>query len=138
MEKEFKPNNSHEENVKISVDKILGQETSMRKAKRSADDHKRISFCRIISNLLRVEERAILLDEMHDMNFSKYEQPFFDIIEDLMGLHFSREQMKLINFFLYDRYSADGSLLCLTNETTGEELKLDSPEQLWEILKTVK
>jgi hypothetical protein len=138
MAKEFNPDNSHETNVKISVDKILGQETTTRKAKRSADDHRRIAFCRIINNLLRVEERAIMLDEIHDLNLAKYEQPFFDVIEDLLALHFSKEQMKLINFFLYDRYSADGSLLCLTNNETGDELKLDSPEQLWEILKNVK
>jgi hypothetical protein len=79
-----------------------------------------------------------MLDEIHDLNLAKYEQPFFDVIEDLLALHFSKEQMKLINFFLYDRYSADGSLLCLTNNETGDELKLDSPEQLWEILKNVK
>lgn len=138
MEKDFTPTNSHEENVKISVDKILGQETTFKKAKRTAEDHKRIAFCRVISNLIIVEERGIIMDEMHHLNFTHYDKAFFDIIEDLMDMHFSKQQIGLINFFLYDRYVADGSMLTLTNEETGTELPLETPEQLWDLLKKLK
>jgi hypothetical protein len=138
MKNDFTPGNPHEENVKISVDKILGAETTFKKTKRNAEDHKRIVFCRIITNLIKVEERALIMDESHNLNFTHYDRPFFDIIEDMFSLQFSKQQIGLINFFLYDRYVADGSVLTLTNDETNEVLQLDSPEQLWEVIKKIK
>jgi hypothetical protein len=56
----------------------------------------------------------------------------------MFSLQFSKQQIGLINFFLYDRYVADGSVLTLTNDETNEVLQLDSPEQLWEVIKKIK
>jgi hypothetical protein len=133
----FSENKSHEENVKTSIDKILGQETSLRKVKKSGEDHKRILFNKILSNLVIVEERSVMMDEIYSMDMSKYNNLFFDIIEDMLALHFSKQQINLINFFLYDRYSAEGAVTQLFDKN-GDPVKLDNADDLWQLLKTVK
>lgn len=137
MEEGFSPEKSHDENVKVAVDKILGQPTSIRKKKKSAEDHKRVLFTRIIDNIVRVEERSIAIDEAFDIDLTKYDRTFCDIIDDLLRLNFTKEQVKLIDFFMYDRYCADGTVLDLIDEK-GEKVSLDTPTDLWFLIKNVE
>lgn len=137
MEEGFSPEKSHDENVKVAVDKILGQPTSIRKKKKSAEDHKRVLFTRIIDNIVRVEERSIAIDEAFDIDLTKYDRTFCDIIDDLLRLNFTKEQVKLIDFYMYDRYCADGTVLDLIDEK-GEKVSLDTPTDLWFLIKNVE
>jgi hypothetical protein len=137
MEEGFSPEKSHDENVKVAVDKILGQPTSIRKKKKSAEDHKRVLFTRIIDNIVRVEERSIAIDEAFEIDLTKYDRTFCDIIDDLLRLNFTKEQVKLIDFYMYDRYCADGTVLDLIDEK-GEKVALDTPTDLWLLIKNVE
>jgi hypothetical protein len=134
MEKEFDPSNTHDQNVKVAIDKIIGQETTFRKVKKSQEDQKRITFCKIIDNIIRAEERSIMLDEGHNMDMTKYNQIFFDIITDFFSFNFNKKQISLINFFLYDRYSADGSVLDLIDDNNNV-ISLETPNDLWYLLQ---
>lgn len=133
MSKEFDPKNSHDQNVKVAIDKIIGQETTFRKLKKTQEDHKRIIFSRIIESIIHAEERAVMLDEGHSMDMTKYNQIFFDIITDFFSFNFNKQQVNLINFYLYDRYCADGSLLDLI-DTDGSIVPLNNPNDLWYLL----
>jgi hypothetical protein len=128
------PDKSHEENVKVVIDKILGQPTILKRKKKSAEDHKRILFCRIIDGLIVAEEKAIAIDEMFSINMEKYNITFFDVIQDLLNFSFNKEQLNLINFFMYDRYSADGAILDLV-DTEGKLVPLESSTDLWFLIK---
>lgn len=134
MEKEFDPSNTHDQNVKVAIDKIIGQETTFRKVKKSQEDQKRITFCKIIDNIIRAEERSIMLDEGHNMDMTKYNQIFFDIITDFFSFNFNKKQISLINFFLYDRYSVDGSVLDLIDDNNNV-IPLETPNELWYLLQ---
>jgi hypothetical protein len=134
MEKEFDPSNTHDQNVKVAIDKIIGQETTFRKVKKNQEDQKRITFCKIIDNIIIAEERSIMLDEGHNMDMTKYNQIFFDIITDFFSFNFNRKQISLINFFLYDRYSADGSVLDLIDDNNNV-ITLETSNDLWYILQ---
>jgi len=133
MKKEFDPKNTHDQNVKVAIDKIIGQETTFRKVKKTQEDHKRIIFCRIIESIIHAEERAVMLDEGHSMDMTKYNQIFFDIITDFFSFNFNKQQVNLINFYLYDRYCADGSLLDLV-DADGGIVPLNTPSDLWHLL----
>jgi hypothetical protein len=130
MKKEFDPQNSHDQNVKVAIDKIIGQETSFRKIKKTQEDHKRILFIRIMESIITVEERAVVLDEVHSMDMTKYNQVFFDVITDFLTFSFNKQQINLINFFLYDRYCSDGSVLDLVDEDSNV-VPLNTPNDLW-------
>ena len=137
MKKEFDPNNSHSENVKIAIDKIIGEETSFRKIKKTQEDQKRILFSRIIDAIVAAEERSISIDEVFQLDLSKYNQLFFDLITDFLSFSFNKQQMNLINFYLYDRYSPDGNVLDLV-DTDGNVVVLDTANDLWFLLNKVK
>jgi hypothetical protein len=100
MKKEFDPQNSHDQNVKVAIDKIIGQETSFRKVKKTHEDRKRILFVKIIESIITAEERAVMLDEAHSLDMAKYNQVFFDIITYFLEFSFNKQQVNLINFLL--------------------------------------
>lgn len=134
MKKEFDPSNTHDQNVKVAIDRIIGQETTFRKVKKNQEDQKRITFCKIIDNIIIAEERSIMLDEGHNMDMTKYNQVFFDIITDFFSFNFNRKQINLINFYLYDRYSADGSVLDLVDDNNNI-VPLETSADLWYLLQ---
>jgi hypothetical protein len=134
MKKEFDPSNTHDQNVKVAIDRIIGQETTFRKVKKNQEDQKRITFCKIIDNIIIAEERSIMLDEGHNMDMNKYNQIFFDIITDFFSFNFNKKQINLINFYLYDRYSADGSVLDLVDDNNNI-VPLETPADLWYLLQ---
>jgi hypothetical protein len=133
MRKDFDPENSHDQNVKVAIDKIIGQETSLRKLKKNSEDQKRILFNRIIDTIITTEERSVMLGEGYKMDMTDYNQPFFDIITDFLSYSFNKKQVNLINFYLYDRYCADGSVLDLIEED-GSTLPLNNSNDLWYLL----
>ena len=134
MKKEFDPSNTHDQNVKVAIDRIIGQETSFRKVKKNQEDQKRITFCKIIDNIIIAEERSIMLDEGHNMDMNKYNQIFFDIITDFFSFNFNKKQINLINFYLYDRYSPDGSVLDLVDDNNSI-VPLETSADLWHLLQ---
>jgi hypothetical protein len=134
MKKEFDPSNTHDQNVKVAIDRIIGQETTFRKVKKNQEDQKRILFCKIIDNIIIAEERSIMLDEGHNMDMNKYNQIFFDIITDFFSFNFSKKQINLINFYLYDRYSPDGSVLDLVDDNNNI-VPLETSADLWHLLQ---
>jgi hypothetical protein len=137
MQEEFSPEKSHDENVKVAIDKILGQPTNLKRKKKSAEDHKRVLFCKIIDSLILAEERSVAIDESFSLNLEKYNQVFFDIIQDLMSYTFNKDQMNLLNFYMYDRYCADGAVLDLVDQE-GNHVPLDSSTDLWFVIKNAE
>jgi hypothetical protein len=137
MKKDFSPDNSHEQNVKIAIDKILGQETDMKRRKKSVEDQKRIYFKNIIENIIAVEERSSQVEQDYSLDFTKYNASFFVIIDDLFKLYFTKEQINVINFYLYDRYTLDGKVLDLT-DSANNIIKLDTPDDLWFLIKSIE
>jgi hypothetical protein len=137
MKKDFDPENSHDQNVKIAIDKIIGQETSFRRLKKTQEDQKRILFCRIIDNIVMAEERAISLDEGYQIDMSKYNEMFFDIITSFLSFSFNKQQINLINFYLYDRYCVDGAVLDLIDDE-GNVVLLENANDLWYLINKNK
>lgn len=133
MRNDFDPKNSHDQNVKVAIDKIIGQETSFRKLKKTAEDQKRILFGRIIEAIIVAEERSVMLEEAYQMDMSKYNQMYLDIITDFLSFNFNKQQNNLINFYLYDRYCPDGSVLDLVDENNNV-VPLNTPNDLWYLL----
>lgn len=134
MQEDFSPEKSHDENVKAAIDKILGQPTNLKRRKKTAEDHKRILFVKIIDRIILAEERSVSIDESFNLNLDKYNQIFFDIIQDLLSYTFTKEQMNLLNFYMYDRYCADGTVLDLVDQD-GNVVPLENANDLWYVLK---
>lgn len=135
--KGFDINKPHDENVKISIDSIIGQKTTSRRARKTEDEIKKAYFKSIITNLVYMEERQIILAEEFEIDIASHNAYFFQIVDDFFAMLFNKEQINMINFYLYDRYTPDGSVMQLQNDK-GKIIPFETPEHLWEVLKTLK
>lgn len=134
---EFDKKKSHEENVQISIDKILGSNTVLKRAKKTTEDHRKNLFIGIIEELAALDFRDQELDRSFYLDLSKYNSPFYSIINSLFHLTFNKEQVNLIFFYLYERITPEGYILDVTDES-GRVLDLTSAEKLFEEVNKLK
>lgn len=136
MKEIIKPDD-HTDNVKKSVDTILGIKTSIKRVKKQSDDHRRILFSKIIDSIIEVEERSIVIDEMLGLDMRKYNKPYFNIFDMLFEYTFNKKQISAINFYMYDRYTEDGIMIPFKNHN-GEIFNIETSEQLYDYIKNIK
>jgi hypothetical protein len=80
-----------------------------------------------------------MLKAEHQIDFVNFEEPFVQAIEALLQLHFNKNQKQIIEWWLYEKWNQlDGNVLQLNNVETDEELPSDTPEELWELVQSLK
>ena len=117
--------------IQKSIDDILGIESGLAKKRPTVKAKKREHFNTILSNLAHVNARSMGLKHDYKVDFMEYDDPFFNIIESLMALHFNKAQKSLIEWWLYDKFLPTGEMLILKDQDTGEEIPTDTPDELW-------
>ena len=116
--------------------KIKGTVTRMRPVKGLI---KKEAFIRFLQNYRYANDRALMLKMEHAIDFVNYEEPFVQSIEALLELHFNKNQQQIIQWWLYEKWNTgDETVLQLNNTETGEELPSDSPEELWDLIQSLK
>lgn len=126
MEKEYKQ-------VQFGIDDILGTKTLIRRKKKSASDKKRELFFNTITSLEELIVRQNLVYADLDLDFSNYDEKFFNVIDMLIFMNFGKQGMELIGFYLYDRLNGDGTQNpIIVNDT--EEVFLNNPYDLWNLI----
>tara|TARA_R110000823_G_C15510882_1_gene454340 strand:+ start:63 stop:482 length:420 start_codon:yes stop_codon:yes gene_type:complete len=121
--------------IQKSIDDILGIESGLAKKRPTVKAKKREHFNTILSNLAHVNARSMGLKHDYKVDFMEYDDPFFNIIESLMALHFNKEQKSLIEWWLYDKFLPTGEMLILKDQDTGEEIPTDTPDELWVLIQ---
>lgn len=122
--------------IQNAVDKLLNVKTIAKRKNKAESDKKRELFFQIIQNLEELNVRQHLLYADINVDFSKYDDQFFNVIDQLLDLNFGTKVSNLIAFYLYDRMNPDGSVNPILTED-GREIILTDPYQLWELIKAV-
>jgi hypothetical protein len=78
-----------------------------------------------------------MLDADYGVNTARYDEPFFQIIDSLIYLHFGKEASELIMFYLYERVNPDGTINDILDENNNP-VPLEGVEDLWELIKQLK
>ena len=100
---------------------------------------KKEAFIRFIDNYKYANDRALMLKAEHQIDFVNFEEPFVQAIEALLQLHFNKNQKQIIEWWLYEKWNQiDGNVLQLNNVETDEELPSDTPEELWDLVQSLK
>lgn len=100
---------------------------------------KKETFCRFIDNYKYANDRAILLKQDFQVDFVNFEEPFVQAIEALVKLHFNKNQVSLIEWWLYEKWNITGNdILQLEDQETGETIPTDTADDLWNLLQTLK
>jgi hypothetical protein len=125
------------DDAKKSIDLILGSDTTLTRRKKTQADSTRELFNKVIINLEQANTRSFLLGGDFHLDFTKYDDVFYEAIDTLIIMHFGKQAAELIFFYVYDRISPDGTIQGLV-DPKGTEIFLQNPDDLWMLLQVVK
>jgi hypothetical protein len=96
-------------------------------------------FIESIVLLKEIEDRRDFMEEEIGVDMSIYEEKFLQIIENLFRMYFSKEQMSLIQYYLYQVPTIvdwDGMI----DITDGKEMitvKFETPSEVWDVVTSL-
>lgn len=97
-------------------------------------------FIRIIENLRKIEDRRDFMEEEIGMDMTIYEEQFFGVIEDLFKMVFSKEQLALLQMYLYQLVPDkewDGTITIEGKDKKERVVPFKTPSDVWELIKTI-
>ena len=97
-------------------------------------------FITVMKQMRQIEERRDFMAEEIGMDMTAYEDQFFAVIENLMKMTFNKEQLALIQMYLYQLVPDkewDGTI---TIEKDKEEqiVPFKTPSNVWEVINKFK
>ena len=94
-------------------------------------------FTGVLDQLRKIEDRRDFMLSEIGMDMTTYEDQFFSVIEDLMKIHFNKEQLALIQMYLYQLVPDkewDGNITIEKNKKE-EVVAFKNPDDVWNVLK---
>ena len=121
--------------IKSYIDDILGAKSSLRDKLPIKKSYEQDLFCEILENLHFVNSRTMGMKHDYKVNMMDYDDPFYTAIENLIQLHYTKEQQNIINWWLYDKFLPTGEVLILTDKDTEEIIPSDTPKDIWDLIQ---
>ena len=93
-------------------------------------------FIEVITTLKQIEDRRDFMAEEIGMDVTTYEDKFFSVMENLMKMHFTKEQLALIQMYLYQLVPDkewDGTITIEKNKKE-QVLPFKKPEDVWKVI----
>lgn len=93
-------------------------------------------FIEVIKQLRKIEDRRDFMAEEIGMDMTTYEDQFFSVIENLMKMHFKKEQLALIQMYLYQLAPDkewDGTIT-IERGKKEETVAFKTPEEVWNVV----
>ena len=81
--------------------------------------------------------RSNVLNIDLDIDLTKYDEVFYDTIDDLLLLHFGKTIAEIVFFYVYDRIDQEGNIIYL-KDSNGNPVILDNVNDLWHLIKNIK
>ena len=125
------------DDIKKAVDSLLKINSTVKRKKKAYIEKQKDIFTSIILALQATQTRTHLANSDLKIDFSTYDELFFQVIDSFILLHFGKEGYEVISFYLYEKFNPDGSV----NELYDDEEKIvpsTTPEDIWTILMRLK
>ena len=97
-------------------------------------------FVEIIDALRKIEDRRDFMQDEIGMDMTAYEDQFFHVIENLMKLHFNKEQLALIQLYLYQLVPDkewDGTIT-IEGGKTEKVVAFKSASDVWNVVNSLQ
>tara|TARA_B110000285_G_C14664343_1_gene397474 strand:+ start:129 stop:539 length:411 start_codon:yes stop_codon:yes gene_type:complete len=107
----------------------------------SKEDMNKIIFVKVLTNLKKIEDRKDFMVEEIGMDMTAYEDQFFEVIEDLFKMTFNKEQLALIQLYLYQLMPDkewDGTITIENKNKEEKEVDFKSPTDVWKVINSIK
>ena len=105
----------------------------------SAETMNKKLFVQILDGLRKIEERRDFMESEIGLDMTVYEDQFFDVIENLFRMSFSKEQYTLINTYLYQLMpDMDwNGKITINVDKKQKEVDFKNPEDVWNVIKKI-
>ena len=130
-------NDEQTQGIKKSIEDIIGSGTVLKRKRKTEEDINRELFEKIILTMDEIQTRGVLLHAELGLDYSNYDEKFYEIIDRLFAMHFGREAAEVIFFYVYERQNPDGSINELIDQN-NEVILLQSPTDLWYLVNHIK
>ena len=127
----------HAKGVQQSIESIIGADTVLKRRKKTEDDISRDTFEKIIITLEQANVRSSIIGGDFKLDFTSYDETFYEIIDNLILMQFGKEASEVIFFYVYERISPDGSINELADQDNNV-VALNNPTDLWMLVNHIK
>ena len=127
----------HAHGVKQTLETMIGTDLSLKRKKKSEHDLNKELFEKIIIALERTNIRTALVGTEFDIDLSKYDETFYEVIDNLLLMQFGKQAAEVIFFYVYERMNPDGSINEL-RDTNDTPIVLNNPTDLWDLINVIK
>ena len=127
----------HAQWVRQTIETMIGTDLSLKRKKKSEHDLNKELFEKVIIALERTNIRTALVGTEFDIDLSKYDETFYEVIDNLMIMHFGKQASEVIFFYVYERMNPDGSINEL-RDLNDIPIILNSPTDLWDLINVIK
>ena len=127
----------HAQGVKQTLETMIGTDLSLKRKKKSEHDLNRELFEKIIIALERAYIRTALVGTEFEIDLSKYDETFYEVIDNLMVMQFGKQASEVIFFYVYERMNPDGTINEL-RDLNDIPIILNSPTDLWDLINVIK
>jgi hypothetical protein len=124
-------------NLKLTVDEILNCSSIVRKRRKTESDKNTEMFKQIINNIEYINNRSFLAQQEFGMDMNTYDEKFLEVIDALLYMMYGKECYELISFYLFHRLNEDGTINPVIIEETGQEIQLENPYELYNLMKDI-
>lgn len=96
------------------------------------------AFVETLKLLRELDDRTEFLAEEIGMDVSAYEDKYFRIIENLLMMAFSKEQVALIRLWIYELMPDKEyeGVITITKDKKDLEVDFKTPEDVWKVIKS--
>ena len=127
----------HAQGVKTTLETMIGTDLSLKRKKKSEHDLNRELFEKIIIALERTNIRTALVGTEFNIDLSKYDETFYEVIDNLMLMQFGKQAAEVIFFYVYERMNPDGTINEL-RDPNDTPIVLNNPSDLWDLINVIK
>jgi hypothetical protein len=127
----------HAQGVKQTLETMIGTDLSLKRKKKSEHDLNKELFEKIIIALERANIRTALVGTEFDVDLSKYDETFYEVIDNLMLMQFGKQAAEVIFFYVYERMNPDGTINDL-RDINDNPIILNNPTELWDLINVLK
>ena len=130
-------NEKHAQGVKQTLETMIGTDLSLKRKKKSEHDVNRDMFEKIVIALEKANVRTAIVGSEFDLDLSKYDESFYEVIDNLIMMQFGKQAAEVIFFYVYERMNPDGSINEL-RDINDNPVILNNPTDLWELVNLIK
>ena len=123
--------------IKNQIEQVIDVELGIKRKSFSKEEFNQIYFCKIIDNIEFLFNRTQSVLNTVKIDLIDYEEPFYETLEMLLEMNFSKEEMEIINYYLYGRYDDKGNQVPLVDSNNDITI-LETSEDLWNVIQELK